>query len=61
MISTALPCFQFGMTRQGFAAARLTWPTFGDGGKLEDSYVSKDRNIGVSTCRRSVQFDCYIT
>ena len=41
--------------------ARLTWPTYGDGRKLENSSVWKDRIIVASTCRRSVQFGCYIT
>ena len=61
MNSTVLPCFQFGMNCQCFAAARLTWPTYVDGMKLENSSVWKDRIIVASTCRRSVQFGCYIT
>ena len=31
--------FHFGMTRQCFAAARLTWPTYATGKKRENSYV----------------------
>ena len=43
------------------SAARLTWPANVDGRKLENSYVWKDCIIVASTCRRSVQFRCYIT
>ena len=39
MNSTVLPSFQFGMDCQGFAAARLTWPEYVDGRKLENSSV----------------------
>ena len=56
-----LPYFQFGMNCQCFAAARLTWSAYVDGGKLENSSVWKDRIIVASTCRRSVRFGCYIT
>ena len=51
-----LPSFHFGMNRQCFAAARLTWPTHVDGGKREKSSVWKDLIIVASTCRRSVQY-----
>ena len=61
MNSTVLPYFQFGMNCQCFAAARITWPAYVDGRKLENSSVWKDRIIVASTCRRSVQFGCYIT
>ena len=61
MNSTVLPSFQFGMNCQGFVVARLTWPAYVDGRKLENSYVWKDRCIVASTCRRSVPFGCYIT
>ena len=44
-----------------FTAARLTWPAYVDGRKLESSSVWKDRIIVSSTCRRSVQFGYYIT
>ena len=37
MNSTVLPSFQFGINCQGFAAARLTWPAYVDGRKLENS------------------------
>ncbi len=60
MNSTVLPYFQFGMNCQCFAGARLTWPAYEDGRKLENSSVWKDRIIVASTCRRSVQFGCYI-
>ena len=43
-----------------FVAARLTWPAYVDGRKLEYSSVWNDRIIVASTCRRSVQFVCYI-
>ena len=49
------------MNCQCFAAARLTWPAYDDGRKLENNYVWTDRIIIASTCRRSVQFVCYIT
>ena len=42
-------------------AARLTWLAYVDSRKLENSSVWKDRIIVASTCRRSVQFSCYIT
>ena len=61
MNSTVLPCFQFGMNCQYFTAARLTWPTYVDGRTLENSSVWKDPITVASTCRRSVQFGCYIT
>ena len=59
MNSTVLPSVQFGMNYHGFAAARLTWPAHVDGRKL--SSVWKDRIIVASTCRRSMEFGCYIT
>ena len=37
MNSTVLPCFQFGMNCQVFPAARLTWPAYVNGRKLENS------------------------
>ena len=42
-------------------SGRLTWPAYVDGRKLENSSVWKDRIIVASTCRRSLQFGCYIT
>ena len=39
--STVLPSFQFGMNCHGFAAARLTWPTYIDGRKLEIALSEK--------------------
>ena len=41
MNSTVLPSFQFGMNCQCFFAARLTWPTYVDGRKLENSYLKR--------------------
>ena len=41
--------------------ARLTWPAYVDGRKLENRSVWKDRIIVALTRRRSVQFGCYIT
>ncbi len=61
MNSTVLPSFNFGMTRQCFTVARLTWPTYATGRKRENSSVRKDRIIVASTYRRSVQFGCYVT
>ena len=62
MNSTALPSRYFGTHRQCFAAASLTWPAYGDGRKRENCSVWKYRIINIaSTCRRSVQFGCYIT
>ena len=61
MNSTVLPCFQFGMNCQGFAAARLALPVYVDRRQLENSSVGKDRIIVASTYRRSVQFVCYLT
>ena len=59
--STALPSRYFGTHRQCFAAFRLTWLAYSDGRKREHCSVRKDRIIVASTCRRSVQFGCYIT
>ena len=39
MNSTVLPYFQFGMNCQCLAGARLTWPAYEDGRKLENSSV----------------------
>ena len=61
MNSTALPSRYFGTQRQCFAAARLTWLGYGAGRKRKNGSVWKDRIIVASTCRRSVQFGCYIT
>ena len=61
MNSTVLPYFHFGMNRQCFATARLTWPTCDDCRKRENSSAWKDRIIVAFTCRCSVQFGCYIT
>ena len=61
MNSTALPPPYFGTHRQCFAAFRLTWLAYSDGRKREKCSVWKDRIIGASICRRSVQFGCYIT
>ncbi len=61
MNSTVLPYFDFGMNRECFAAARLTWPAYDDGRKRENSSAWKDRIIVASTCRRSVEFGCYVT
>ena len=47
--------------RQCFAAARLTWLGYGAGRKRENCSVWKYRIIVASTCRRPVQFGCYIT
>ena len=58
--STVLPSSQFGMNCQCFTAARLTWPAYVNSRKLENRSVCKDRIIVASTCRRSVQFGCYI-
>ena len=55
-----LSYFQFGMNCQCFSAARLTLLAYVDGKKLENSSVWKDRIIVASTCRRSMQFGCYI-
>ena len=44
-----------------FAASRLTWLAYSDGGKREHCSVWTDRIIVASTCIRSVQFGCYIT
>ena len=59
--STALPSRYFGTHRQCFSAARLTWLGYGAGRKRENCSVWKYRIIVASTCRRSVQFGCYIT
>ncbi len=59
--STVSPSRYFGMNRQCFAAARLTWPVYDNGRKCENSSVWKDRIIVASTCRRSVQFGCFAT
>ena len=61
MNSTALPSRYFGTHRQCFSAARLTWLGYGAGRKRENCSVWKYRIIVASTCRRSVQFGCYIT
>ena len=61
MNSTALPSRYFGTHRQCFAAARFTWLGYGAGRKRENCSVWKYRIIVASTCRRSVQFGCYIT
>ena len=61
MNSTVLPYFHFGMIRQCLAAARLTWPAYDDGRKRENSSAWKDRIIVASTCRRSMEFGCYVT
>ena len=61
MNSTALPSRYFDTHRQCFAAFRLTWLAYSDGRKREHCSVWKDRIIVASTCRRSVQFGCYIT
>ena len=37
--NTTLPCFQFSMNCQGFTVARLTWPAYVDGRKLENCSV----------------------
>ena len=41
--SAVLPSFQFGMNCQGFAAARLTWPAYVDGRKLENRLVLSEK------------------
>ena len=61
MISTGLPYLQFSMDRQGFSPARLTWPAYDDGRKLENSPAWKHRIIVASTCRFSVEFGRYVT
>ena len=61
MNSTVLPYFHFDMNGQCFAAARLTWPAYDDGRKRENSPACKNRIIVESTCRRSVEYGCYIT
>ena len=43
MNSTVLPSFHFGMNRQCFAAARLTWRAYDNGRELENSSTWKDR------------------
>ena len=48
MTSTVSPSRYFGMNRQCFAAARLTWPAYGDGRKRENSSVEKYRIIIAS-------------
>ena len=53
--------FHFDMNGEGFVAVRLTWPAYDDGRKRENSSAWKDRIIVASTCRRSVEFGCYIT
>ena len=58
---TALPSRYFVTHRQCFAAFRLTWLAYSNGRKRENCSVCKDRIIVASTCRRSVQFGCYIT
>ncbi len=63
MNSTTLPCFQFGMNCQGFTAARLTWPAYVDGRKLEIAmsenialllhrHVAKAHEIGTSSTKK---------
>ena len=61
MNSTVLPSRYFGMNRQCFAAARLMWPAYVDSRKRENCSVWKDLTIVALTCRRSVQFGCWIT
>ncbi len=61
MNSTTQPSRYFSTHRQCFAAFRLTWLAYSDGRKSEYCSVWKDRIIVASTCRRSVQFGCYIT
>ena len=52
MNSTVLPYFHFGMNRQCFAAAILTWLAYDDGRKRENSSAWTDRIIVASTsCR----------
>ena len=46
----------FGMDRQGFARARLTWAAYDDGRKHENCSASKHRIIVASACKRSVEF-----
>ena len=41
MNSTVLSYFDFGMNRECFAAARLTWPAYNDGRKLKIALPEK--------------------
>ena len=61
MKSTISPYCLFGMHGQGLPAARLTCVAYIDGQKRSNSSFWKDRIIVASTCRRSVQFGCYVT
>ena len=54
MNSTLLPSRYFGMHRQGFAPARLTWPTYVNGRKRENISL-KDR-IGSFHVKSSGDF-----
>ena len=56
-----LPCLHFGMNRQCFDAVRLTWPAYDDSRKRENSSAWKYRIIVASTCRRSMEYGCYVT
>ena len=58
---TMLPFFHFSTNHQGFAAASPTCAAYDAGRKSENSSFWKDRIIVASTCRRSVQFGCYVT
>ena len=61
MNSTALQFRYFGTHCQGFAAASVTWSAYGDNRKREYCSDWKYLIIVASTCRRSVQFGCYIS
>ena len=62
MNSTVSPSRYFDMNHQCFAAARLTWPAYGDVKKRENSSVWKYHIIVASAVLRcSVQFGCSVT